>query len=87
MRIDTRLLSADLRAEVLARLRALDDAHPERSAHLTIDVAQHGRPLSIPAVQVALDRLWTEHQVVRVGRAGWRTPPPGVEVQLEVGDG
>ncbi|MGE0025726.1 MAG: hypothetical protein AB7O78_17745 [Thermoleophilia bacterium] len=73
--------SADLRAEILVRLRQLADAHPERSVHLAIDVAQHGRPLSIPACQVALEQLWEAKQVVHVGR-GWRLPPDGIQMEI-----
>lgn len=80
--------SDSFRAEVLARLRALDDARPERSAHLSIDVAQHGEPLSITAVQRALEELWQEKMVVHVGRAGWRARDVhGVQLDLELGDG
>lgn len=73
----------DLHREVLHRLRQLDDAHPERTRHLAIDVAQHGAPLNIPAVQRALEDLWEARQVMHIGR-GWRLPTPGVQVQLEV---
>lgn len=75
--------TTDLRVEVLQRLRGLADAHPDRTSHLTIDVAQHGRPLNIPAVQVTLEELWVARQVLHVGR-GWRLPPDGLQIRMDV---
>ena len=80
------IASAELRAEVLARLRELTTAHPDRTSHLAIDVAQRGQPLSIPAVQAALYHLWEHHQVVHTGR-GWRLRPDDAALTLEVHGG
>lgn len=78
-----------LREDVLGRLRALALAHPERTVHLTIDVARHGAPLPVPTVHATLEDLMDRGQVVHVG-GGWR-PADGPEpVRLEVsapGDG
>lgn len=79
--------SADLRIEVLDRLAALEVAHPERRSHMVIDVAMRGEYRSISAVLRALDELWEQGRVDRVGERGWRVRPAGVEVQLEMGDG
>lgn len=79
--------SADLRAEVLERLRALEDAHPERRSHMAYEVAMLGRIRSISTVLRALDELREDGRVDRVGERGWRVRPAGVSVQMEMGDG
>lgn len=72
-----------MKREVLTRLRHLTTNRPDRTTHLAIDIAQHGAPLSIPAVQVALEQLWADHQVVHTGR-GWRLPDSdGVQLEID----
>ena len=73
----------DLRAEVLARLRALGVAHPERTVHLTIDIARHGAPLAVPTVLSTLENLRERGEVVHVG-GGWRLSDGPESVRLEV---
>jgi hypothetical protein len=69
--------------EVLRRLRALGVAHPERTVHLTIDVARHGAPLPVPSVLATLEHLLERGEVVHVG-GGWRLPDGPESVRLEV---
>ncbi len=75
----------ELRAEVLGRLRALAAAHPERTVHLTIDVARHGATLPVPSVLATLEDLRERGRVVHVG-GGWRLPdgPEGVRLEVSV---
>jgi hypothetical protein len=73
----------ELHAEVLRRLRALGVAHPERTVHLTIDVARHGAPLPVPSVLATLEDLRERGEVVHVG-GGWRLPDGPESVRLEV---
>lgn len=61
----------DVRREVLRRLRALEDVHPERTVHLTIDIARHGATLPVPRVLASLEDLRELGSVVQVG-GGWR---------------
>jgi hypothetical protein len=72
-----------LRAEVLERLRALAVAHPERTVHLAIDVAQHGPPRPVPEVHAALEELRERREVMPVG-GGWRLADGPDGVWLEV---
>jgi hypothetical protein len=65
--------TADLRTEVLDRLRALAVARPERTVHLTIDVVRYGASLPIPAVLATLESLRERGEVVHAG-GGWRLP-------------
>jgi hypothetical protein len=69
----------DVRAEILERLRALGITHPERTVHLTIDIARHGAPLAVPTALATLEDLRERGAVVHVG-GGWRLPdgPDGV---------
>ena len=60
----------DLGEEVLRRLRALVEVHPERTVHLTIDIAGHGAGLPVPTVLATLEDLRDHGRVVRVG-GGW----------------
>lgn len=61
----------DLHHEVLRRLRALEVVHPERTAHLTLDIARHGAALPVPAVLATLEDLREHGRVAQVG-GGWR---------------
>ena len=63
----------DLHGEVLQRLRALGVTHPERTVHLTIDIARHGAPLPVPTALATLEDLRERGAVVHVG-GGWRLP-------------
>ena len=73
----------DLRAEILERLRALGVTHPERTVHLTIDIARHGAPLPVPTALATLEDLRERGAVVHVG-GGWRLPDGPESVRLEV---
>jgi hypothetical protein len=59
-----------LHHEVLRRLRALGVVHPERTVHLTIDIAHHGAALPVQTVLGTLEDLREQGRVVRVG-GGW----------------
>ncbi|MGE0029411.1 MAG: hypothetical protein AB7O78_02825 [Thermoleophilia bacterium] len=71
----------DLRAEILGRLRALAVVHPERTVHLTIDVARRGAVLPVPAVLATLEDLRARGEVVQLG-GGWRLPDDGARQPL-----
>jgi len=75
--------SDELRTEVVERLHALTIAHPERTVHLAIDVAQHGPARPVRAVQAALTDLLQRGVVMHVG-GGWRLPDGPEPVQLAV---
>jgi hypothetical protein len=75
--------SDQLLTEVLARLRALALAHPERTVHLAIDVALHGPPRPVREVHAALEELRERREVMPVG-GGWRLADGPEGVRLEV---